>query len=458
VGERLQSIYGYIRSWMSVPLVARGRVIGKLSLDHGRPGTYSSHHADLALAFANQVAVAIDNAELYERAGQRAAQIAAVQRVSAAIAGTLDLESLLQLVAQAIQTAAGYEVAVVSLAEGDPPRLRRVASVGLDPSFFVEIASKTTPLAQFTALAREEYRLGSAYFFPGGTSEERSRALPSFQVMPSQPELRPGQWHPENMLIEPLVDSSERLVGLISVDKPYDGQAPTAESVEILHILAHQATIAIVNARLYVRAKESAVAAERSRLARDLHDAVTQTLFSASLIAEVLPRLYEKSPEEGRRRSEELRQLTRGALAEMRSLLLELRPSALTDAALGSLLRQLAEATTGRARIPVLVEVDGDLRLPPEVQVALYRVAQEALNNVAKHSEASRAVVSLRASGDRVELEIADDGRGFDVERARPDSLGVGIMRERIDAIGATLRIESEPGRGTRVGVCWTPR
>ena len=117
--------------------------------------------------------------------------------------------------------------------------------------------------------------------------------------------------------------------------------------------LADQLAIAIENAHLYEQAQELATVQERQRLARDLHDAVSQTLFSASLIAEVLPRLWERNPDEGRKRLEEIRQLTRGALAEMRTLLLELSPAALVDADLGDLLRQLAESITGRARIPV---------------------------------------------------------------------------------------------------------
>ena len=204
------------------------------------------------------------------------------------------------------------------------------------------------------------------------------------------------------------------------------------------------------------QAAEAAVAAERSRLARDLHDAVSQTLFSASLIAEVLPRIWERYPDEGRRRLEELRQLSRGALAEMRALLLELRPTALVEAELGDLLRQLAEAITGRARVPVAVEVEGECALPPEVKVALYRIAQEALNNVAKHAEASQVNVSLHCEPDVVKLQVADDGRGFDPASIPPDHLGVGIMRERAEAIGAMLTVESEIGHGTEVVALWT--
>ncbi len=249
-------------------------------------------------------------------------------------------------------------------------------------------------------------------------------------------------------------------------------RAVTPEELALLAAVGQQVGVAVENARLYEQAEQNAVAAERNRLARELHDAVTQTLFSASLIAEILPRLWERHPEEAARRLAELRELTRGALAEMRTLLLELRPTALAEAELGELLRQLAESVTGRARVPVKVQVnherkrkgdEGELGLPLEVKIALYRIAQEALNNVAKHAEATQATVSLRcvmaegaASGCQyLELCVRDDGRGFDVAQIPPDHLGVGIMRERAEAIGATLQIASHVGQGTEIIVNW---
>jgi signal transduction histidine kinase/streptogramin lyase len=220
--------------------------------------------------------------------------------------------------------------------------------------------------------------------------------------------------------------------------------------------LAERAALAIENARLYERAQELAVVEERQRLARDLHDAVSQTLFSASLIAEVLPRLWERNPDEGRRRLEEVRQLNRGALAEMRTLLLELRPTALVEADLGDLLHQLTEAFAGKTRVPVTLEVEGECTLPPDAQVTFYRIAQEALNNVAKHAEASHVNVSLYCQLGRVRLSISDNGRGFDVDSIPPDHFGVGIMHERAEAVGATLTVESEIGYGTEVVAVWT--
>jgi signal transduction histidine kinase len=203
---------------------------------------------------------------------------------------------------------------------------------------------------------------------------------------------------------------------------------------------------------LYARQlKEKTATEERNRLARDLHDAVSQTLFSASLISDVLPRLWERNPEEARKRLEEIRQLNRGALAEMRTLLLELRPAALADAEPAELLRQLAETITGRARIPVSVEVKGHCLQSSELKVAMYRIAQEALNNVAKHSGASQAKVILHCEPDKIELIIGDNGMGFDQQTRSSSSLGLGIMKERAKSVGASLDVVSQPGVGTVV-------
>jgi len=169
------------------------------------------------------------------------------------------------------------------------------------------------------------------------------------------------------------------------------------------------------------------VVSERNRLARELHDAVTQTLFSASLIADVLPRIWERNPELGQEKLAELKGLTRGALAEMRTLLLELRPATLTESSLGELLHQLAAAGTGRTGLKIDVQVEGERTLPPDTQVALYRIAQEALNNVAKHAEATQVSMLLHLTPECVELKVVDNGRGFDPADISVHSLGLGI-------------------------------
>jgi PAS domain S-box-containing protein len=210
-----------------------------------------------------------------------------------------------------------------------------------------------------------------------------------------------------------------------------------------------------IEKELAEKAADEAVAADRTRLARDLHDAVTQTLFSASLIAEVLPDLWEMDITEAKNSTEELRQLTRGALAEMRTLLLELRPATLTQTRLSDLIRQLCEAFIGRSRLPITLNIEGERDMPPEVQVAYYRIAQESLNNIFKYARASKVNVTLCLSPSGARFEVCDNGIGFDMSTAKPTSLGLRIMRERAEAIGADFRISSTPGAGTCLEVIW---
>jgi PAS domain S-box-containing protein len=231
----------------------------------------------------------------------------------------------------------------------------------------------------------------------------------------------------------------------------------TAEEKRLLLALGQSAAVAIANARQYQHAQHAATADERQRLARELHDAVTQTLFAAGLNAQALPGLWVADPEAGRRCVEELQRLTWGALAEMRTVLVELRPSAITETDLAELLRQLAQAATGRAPVlTVSVSVSGQRKLTPEAQVVFYRVAQEALSNIVKHADAQRVEVRLVREPEGVELTVTDDGRGFDPLSIPPGHLGLGIMRERVESIGGQLSIDSEPGRGTRMRITWS--
>ena len=245
-------------------------------------------------------------------------------------------------------------------------------------------------------------------------------------------------------------------------------QAPrtfSKEDVDLAVAFGDQAALAIRNAQLREQVERAAAASERRRLAHDLHDSVTQVLFSANLIAEVLPAIWRRNRVEGERALEDLRELTSGALAEMRMLLLELRPAALQEARLDDLLSQLAAAFVGRARISVATDVDAACELPTEARLAFFRIAQEALNNVAKHAEANQVGLSLHCrplktvSGEWRAMEatlcVSDDGRGFELDEVSLDRLGLGIMRERAEAIDAILTIESQPGHGARVEVTW---
>jgi PAS domain S-box-containing protein len=202
--------------------------------------------------------------------------------------------------------------------------------------------------------------------------------------------------------------------------------------------------------------QQAAVLQERERLARELHDAVTQTLFSASLLAGTTPQIWDKDQAMARQNLNQLGRLLRGALAEMRTLLYELRPVAMQDQTLGQLLGLLTEAAYARTRAKVSLNVEADCTLPEDVTLALHRIAQESLNNVAKHAEATEVDVTLVCDPEGVVLRISDDGRGFNPADIPPGHFGIGNMAERAHKIGAIFEVDSHPGSGTEVVVTWS--
>jgi signal transduction histidine kinase len=251
------------------------------------------------------------------------------------------------------------------------------------------------------------------------------------------------------------------LVDMGILDPPY---LSTYGFLAVVLVMSHDMAGDVVRSSLLSQELEqkdadlrAAVDEERSRIASDLHDSVTQTLFSTAAIADALPDVWDRFPDEARNGLEQLRQLTKGALAEMRNLLLELHPAALLERELGTLLQQLADGTAARTHIPVTVELKGDRVFPDRVQIALYRIAQESLNNAVKHAQASAVTLRQASDVDQTEITISDDGQGFDPQNVKPGRLGVEIMRERARSVGANFNIESVAGEGTTVRVVWQP-
>lgn len=201
--------------------------------------------------------------------------------------------------------------------------------------------------------------------------------------------------------------------------------------------------------------KEKTLNEERNKMARELHDTVTQTLFSANLIAEVIPKLWRKEPEAAIEGLEEVKHLNNVALMEMRAILYELRPSVLKDEDLGNLLLVLAKSLEARSKIPIELTINGGYKFPPKIELGYYRIAQEALNNIIKHSHATKASIVLEVLPEKLYMDITDDGRGFDVKKISSTNLGLSIMRERAKLIGASISIENLPGKGTRVTVIY---
>ncbi|MBI5668015.1 MAG: PAS domain-containing protein [Chloroflexi bacterium] len=222
-----------------------------------------------------------------------------------------------------------------------------------------------------------------------------------------------------------------------------------------LQAFAAQAAIAIQNAQLYEEAQTLAAMEERQRLAYDLHDAVSQMLFSSSLLSESLPRLWKRNPDKVEPQLEQLTRLNRGAHAELRNLLMELSPTNLIKTNMHELLRQLALATSARTNLRIDVHVNGQTNFPPDVHMTLYRIAQEALNNIVKHARATQVDIALTSEAGRTVLRVRDNGRGFDPQHVQSRSMGLSIMQERARSIGAVLELKTEIGQGTEIIAIW---
>ena len=260
---------------------------------------------------------------------------------------------------------------------------------------------------------------------------------------------------PAGSVLGAALQVGDRRIGFVVLESVTKGFFTTAHA-ERLRAIADQAAAAISNARLVGQASELAAAEERQRLSRELHDAVNQTLWTASLTADSLLRDVEVGSEL-HRRVQRLRTLTSGAQAEMRTLLLELRPQELVEVDLHELLGHLVAAMEARKKMEVTVDVE-QVDLDPTQRVAFYRIAQEALTNITRHSAATVVSLTLRrrtvnGSVGGVELRVVDNGRGFDVENVSPGHLGLSIMRERAEAIGAELVLRAAPGHGTDLTV-----
>ncbi len=247
----------------------------------------------------------------------------------------------------------------------------------------------------------------------------------------------------------PIVDGDEILGSLFLANK----QAPggfTADDEELLRLLAGHAAIALVNARLYERSRELSIVEERNRIARELHDAVTQKLFSLRLTADAAAALVPRDPVRAAAELDTVRGLAAEASDELRAIVVGLRPADLAGDGLDVALRKQADLLD---RVhPPSVRFTGDPvpRLPAAREEAVYRVAQEALHNALRHGSPTRVDVALRAGNGSLVLEVADDGRGFDP--ATPSRrLGLASMRERARAAGGRLDVLSQAGAGTTV-------
>ncbi|MBH5334194.1 GAF domain-containing sensor histidine kinase [Streptomyces pactum] len=275
------------------------------------------------------------------------------------------------------------------------------------------------------------------------------RRHPSFEGWPAA--------HPEmsDFLGLPIADGEEVLGALFLANKkcpkPAGGCGFTADDEELLGILAQHAAIALTNARLYERSRELTIAGERARLAHELHDAVSQKLFSLRLTAQAAAALVDRDPARAKTELQQVAALAAEAADELRAAVVELRPAALDEDGLVATLRTQIQVLDRAHTAEVTFTAPGVRALPAAQEEAVLRVAQEALHNALRHSGARRVDVTLARRGTGVLLRVRDDGRGFDPSAVRRAGrhLGLVSMRDRAQGVGGRLTVTSEPGKGT---------
>lgn len=406
--------------------------------------------------FARYAAIAVHNARRYADERRRADRLAVVARVARLITGDLNLDDLLDGAAQAIHELLGYENVAIAQITEDEPDLLVVRSFG----------------GSYKQLIRDAYRFPTTVGLMGAAARGREIILVNDVTADPRYMPTPGVTGSHAELAVPILLGSD-VLGVVNVERkaPFDH-----DDAEALRIVADQLAVAIENARLYEAARRGAVLEERHRIARELHDSVTQQLFSATLVAQSVAPAFARDPAEGERRANVLLDLARTALAEMRGLLSELRPHGaadrpalppttdpgLTTVRRGGLVAALRAhfLSAGLGDLRVRLDSDDYDSQPEDREEALYRMIREALHNVVKHARATEADVRLRTKGGAVNVTVRDNGIGF-ASDARTNSgryraahgLGLLSMRERAGEHGGTFRIDSEPGRGTLVEI-----
>lgn len=362
--------------------------------------------------------------------------IDALHEIALLLNSTLDLDKVLHYILTSVQRIVPHDAAAVMLVEGEIiGRVRTTGYTQLELAKLEKLLSQSklkvnnVPLLQQVIQQRQPVNVKDIH------TQKHKMGLTLPQGAHAY-------------LAVPIV-AGESNLGLLYVtsNQPHSFTETDRQNLEIF---ASQAALAVRNAQLLIKTQELVALQERQQIARDLHDSVTQSLFSARLIAESLVQEVDKLPQEAQGNLLLLDRLAASSLAEMRLLLLQLRPPDLVGTPLSVLLQQLATAIGGKKEIALEIAIQDEPRLAPEVHIALYRIAQEALNNVVKHAQASQVHVRMGLEGGHLQLVIHDNGQGRDPSKVL-SGMGLRMMQERATAINAWLEISSPPEGGTQV-------
>jgi signal transduction histidine kinase len=374
---------------------------------------------------------------------ERTRELQALMRVSANLTAQLDLEPLLQLIIEEIRSLADYGRASIYLAQGEALLLlasRSRQAIDPPPTSYSMAATDMGPLWQQVARRQpviiDDMHTDIEFVGPLRKILGNERFESAVRNVHAQ-------------LVVPLA-LKDRVIGMITLTHEQPAYY-TRHHADLLSAIGIQAAIAIENARLFEQAQELAATNERQRLARELHDSVSQALYGIVLGARTARTLLETSPEKAMEPLDYVLSLAAAGQAEMRALLFELRPESLEMEGLIVALEKQIAATSARYALTIASDLGTEPELGLPEKEAFYRICQEALHNIVKHARAENATVRLSLSDGALSLEIRDDGVGFDTSASHPGHMGLISMSERASAIGGKMLLDSTPGQGSMV-------
>ena len=425
-----------MHTFLGVPILLRGVAYGNLYLTEKHGGIdFTEEDEELTQLLAAQAAVAIENARLYESSTRWLRQLESLNEIGTALASEIELEPLLGLVARRLRELVRARLVLIALPQGGA----------------MTVAAAEGDETQGIAGARLE--LGGS---KAGRVLQRARSERVDSVLddPEVDQHAARQLGVRSALYVPLIARGRAIGVLIAHDREGSSPAFSDDDLRLAESLADRAAVAVdLSERVGRDALARVVKAqelERKRLARELHDETGQAL--TSILLGLKPLEQSARTDEERAAMASLRELVVSTLRDVRRLAVELRPSALDDFGLATAVERLADTFRDSTGMRVDVETQlGEVRLPPEVETALYRIVQEALANIVKHAEATHVSILLTRKDFSVAAVVEDDGKGFDETDTGDDVLGIVGMRERVGLVGGRLAIESGSGSGTTV-------
>jgi signal transduction histidine kinase len=386
-----------------------------------------------------------DTAPLAEEAERRARETAALLEVSRVVASSLDLSEVLGAILDQLGSIIEHTgSSVLTLTDGELEFVDSRSVAGSRRQLGVRLRVDDPLTHLWEAIRNGETVIIDDVRSDDPMAVEYRDLLSTAGILQLPPLQVVRSWMGVPLMLK------EQVIGMLTITWTKPAYF-TEDHARLAQAFADQAAIAIENARLYEQAQQVAAIEERQRLARELHDSVSQALYGIALAAQTAQTLLRRDPPAAVEPVDYILSLAEAGLAEMRALIFELRPESLEREGLNAAIRKQVEAVQARHGIQVDFEPSEEPDLPLAVKEAAYRIAQESLTNIVKHSQATQVRITLSPTGVGLKLEVADNGTGFDTGGEFPGHLGLHSMRERAEKAGGHLDISSKPGGGTQV-------